>query len=258
MKNSFIGIDSGSTMCKSVLFLGNSVIDKSIIKTGWNPKKSALYSVETLLKRNGLKQEDVTVSATGYGRETIDVAKCTFTEITCHALGGTFLNPNIQAIVDIGGQDSKIIKIENGKAVDFFMNDKCAAGTGRFLTMACNTLEIDIDDIDTIADIEHASSINSMCAVFAESEIIGLLAAQVKRSCIIAGVLKSIGTKMLQMLYKLKLSDNEPILLTGGLSRSKILVDIISNMSGYEVLTHDLSVFAGAIGACICADRQGM
>lgn len=256
MKKYCVGIDSGSTMCKSVLFDGAAMIDTLSVKTGWNPKLSAEESIGVMLKRNGLKAAEVCVSATGYGREAIDFADFMFTEITCHAYGGMLLQPGIQGVIDIGGQDSKVIQIQNGRVTNFMMNDKCAAGTGRFLSMACDTLGIPFDEIDRYADADGAVSITSMCTVFAESEIIGLLAMQKDRSMIMAGVLVSIAKKIQQQMSKLNLDSTLPVLMTGGLSASQTLRRIMAQTIGHDVITDQHALYAGAIGAYICAARK--
>ena len=256
MTKYFAGIDSGSTMCKAVLLDGKSIVDAESLKTGWNPKQSATESIELLLGRNGLYRNDVCVSATGYGREAVDFADYTFTEITCHAFGAMFLMPGVGGVIDIGGQDSKVIQIRDNNVVNFFMNDKCAAGTGRFLSMACETLGVCLDGIDEFADPDEAVPVNSMCTVFAESEIIGLLAMQKDRSKIMTGVLHSIAQKIRQMTSKIDFIKDTPLLMTGGLSRSKVLLQIISRTIGIDVVTHDYALFAGAVGACICAENR--
>ena len=256
MTKYFIGIDSGSTMCKAVLSDGRNIVDVGNVKTGWNPRLSAAESLDFLLERSRLRRDEVCISATGYGREAVDFADYTFTEITCHAFGAMFLMPGIGGVIDIGGQDSKVIQIRNNRVVNFFMNDKCAAGTGRFLSMACETLGIRLNDVDEFADPNEAIPVNSMCTVFAESEIIGLLAMQKDRSRIMTGVLRSIAQKILQMTGKMDFTDDMPLLMTGGLSQSKALVRIISQATGLDVAAHAYALFAGAIGACICAEKK--
>lgn len=252
-KTFILGLDSGSTMCKSVLFDGEKIMDTHIVKTGWNPKLSATESMELLLDKNDIPRDDVYISATGYGRDAIDFAHHVFTEITCHAYGAMSLAPATQGVIDIGGQDSKVIHIHNKKVINFLMNDKCAAGTGRFLSMACDTLEIPLEKIDEFAHPGEAIPITSMCTVFAESEIIGLLAMQAERSQIMAGVLQSIAQKIKQMVGKFDFDDDTPLLMTGGLSRSQALIKSISRATRLHVITHQDAIFAGAIGACICA-----
>jgi len=253
MKKYFLGIDSGSTLCKAVVMNTEGILDTYAVKTGWNPYVSARESLEVLKKRNGLSDDEVCIATTGYGREAIDFADYTVTEITCHAYGGVYLMPGIQGIIDIGGQDSKVIQIKNGRPINFLMNDKCAAGTGRFLKMACDTLEIPLESIDEFTHPQEAVSINSMCKVFAESEIIGLLAMQKDRSQIMAGVLQSIARKIQQQAGKIDFIKDKPILMTGGLSRSQKLIETIADFIGFEVKTCPQALFAGAIGACIHA-----
>lgn len=258
----YIGIDSGSTMCKAVLFdcENSAIVDLHIAKTGWNPKLSGMECLEILLGRNGLSRSCICVCATGYGREAIDFADHTFTEITCHGFGAMHLLPGSGGVIDIGGQDSKVIQIRDNRVVDFLMNDKCAAGTGRFLSMACDTLGVSLEDIDSFAHSSEAIIINSMCTVFAESEIIGSLAMQKDRAKIMTGVLQSIANKISQMSAKFDFDRNKPLLMTGGLSRSKVLLGIISDAVGLPVETHERAAFAGAIGASICGmnkDGQG-
>ncbi|MEL1135573.1 acyl-CoA dehydratase activase [Desulfitobacterium sp. THU1] len=256
MRKIFVGIDSGSTMCKSVVMEEERIIDTLAVKTGWNPRASAEESLGILRERNGLDGQELVIAATGYGREAIEFADYTFTEITCHAYGGMYLMPGIQGIIDIGGQDSKVIQIQNGKPINFLMNDKCAAGTGRFLKMACDNLEIPLANIDEFTDSQEAVSINSMCTVFAESEIIGLLAMQKDRAQIMAGVLQSIARKIQQQAGKIDFTTDQPLLMTGGLSKSALLIDTIAQAIGYEVKSCAEAVYAGAIGACICAANK--
>lgn len=250
---SIIGIDSGSTMCKAVLFQDNKVVEARISKTGWDPKLSAQEHSDKLLELGKLSPSEVIFSTTGYGREAIDFAEHIFTEITCHAFGGMHLAPQIQGIVDIGGQDSKVIKIRDGKIIDFLMNDKCAAGTGRFLSMACDTMGIELSSIDDFVTLDEFIPINSMCTVFAESEIIGLLSMQKERSQILAGVLHSIAQRVGQMINRMGFDPKLPLLMTGGLSRSRALLEAIAQSTALQVITHEQAPFAGAIGACICA-----
>ena len=264
MMKYYIGLDSGSTMCKVVLLDDEKIVDCHSVKTGWNPKHTAEDVLETLLKRNELNRDDVCIASTGYGREAIDCAHHSFTEITCHAYGGMLLAPDIQGVIDIGGQDSKVIQIQDGKVANFLMNDKCAAGTGRFLSMACDTLEIALDEIDQFADISNIIPINSMCAVFAESEIIGLKSMQKDRSHIMSGVLESIAQRIQQMTVKLdfdwtpdpRTAMCKPLLMTGGLSKSSVLMKMLSKAIGMDVISHDLAPYAGAIGACVCALKK--
>ncbi|MCL2619334.1 MAG: acyl-CoA dehydratase activase [Defluviitaleaceae bacterium] len=252
-----VGIDSGSTMCKAVLFKNGYIEKLHIEKTGWNPMISAQSALDALFATNELRREDVRVVATGYGRDAITFADKTYTEITCHALGAEFLIPNIGGVIDIGGQDSKVIRLESGKPADFLMNDKCAAGTGRFLTMACDVLGIKLDEVDNFAHPTEASHVTSICTVFAETEIISSLAAQIDRGKILAGVLQSIAQRVHQMTAKIGFDGTKSLLMTGGLARSNMLVTAIAKTTGFDVKTDPNAQFAGAIGACIKEIKNG-
>jgi predicted CoA-substrate-specific enzyme activase len=251
-----VGIDSGSTICKAVLFDGADILYAQAINTGWNPESSGSKALETLLAANGLIRDSVCVSVTGYGREALAFADHSLTEISSHGLGGAYLVPEAGAVIDIGGQDSKVIRIEDGRVTDFIMNDKCAAGTGRFLNMACETLGTQVDAVDAFVDSSEPIAINSMCTVFAESEIIGLLAMQKDRRRIMAGVLQSIALKVQQLATKLDLAAGRPLLLAGGLSGIVALRDSISKTLGLELVGHRYALYAGAVGACIDAIRR--
>lgn len=171
-----IGIDSGSVATKGVLFNGEKIVNKIVIPTGWSPKNASLEVYEKLT--NDIDKDKIKkVVGTGYGRVSMDFVDKKVTEITCHAKGIHFLNNNIRTILDIGGQDSKVINLDNdGNVSNFIMNDKCAAGTGRFLQVTSNLLGSDVESIDKLAKDAIPQDISSMCTVFAESEIISLLA----------------------------------------------------------------------------------
>ena len=154
-------------------------------------------------------------------------------------------------IIDVGGQDTKIITLKDGKVDDFIMNDKCSAGTGKFLEIMCNRLGLTIDELFTFADKGNVLKISSMCTVFAESEIIGLMGDGNKREDIAAGVVESVAIKVKQLATRHGLSDN--IILTGGLSINPIFVRILQEHLGQYVKAHEKGRYAGAIGAAVIA-----
>ena len=183
-----LGIDSGSTTTKGVLFDGEKIVRTAMLPTSANPKDSIHRLYQTLYT----EEVGYTVS-TGYGRALLDQADKQITEITCHARGAAFLNPTIRAVVDIGGQDCKAVLLDNGlNVVDFIMNDKCAAGTGRFIEVMMRILEEDIKTIDTFVEGHQPINITSMCTVFAESEIVSLLAKGADKGDIALGIINSI------------------------------------------------------------------
>ena len=170
------GIDIGSMSTKAVLFNGQRLF-KTIAPTGWSPRQAAHQVYGRLLDQSGYTEEQIDcLVATGYGRVSIDFADRVVTEITCHARGAAYLSPRTDLVIDIGGQDSKVIRINGqGQVLDFTMNDKCAAGTGRFLQVIANALEIDVNDLAALSAEQTPITLNSMCTVFAESEVIRLL-----------------------------------------------------------------------------------
>ena len=245
MERYTLGIDSGSTTTKGVLFDGNEIVETLIIKTAAKPKES-IYKVFNKLYSDKVKY----VVTTGYGRKLLKEANKQVTEITCHARGAAFLNPNIRAVIDIGGQDSKAILLDKSlNVVDFLMNDKCAAGTGRFIDVMMRILEEDINNIDEFVINKTPVNISSMCTVFAESEIISLLANDVDRGDIALGVVHSISKRTANFANRLNLEGD--IFFSGGLANSKIFKDTIESYLNKNVYTHKLSQFVGAIGAAV-------
>lgn len=250
MKNYTLGIDSGSTTTKGVLFDGKEIVKTLIIRTAAKPRES-IYKVF-----NELYSEDVKyVVTTGYGRNLLKEADKQVTEITCHARGAVFLNPNVRAIIDIGGQDSKAISLDKSlNVIDFLMNDKCAAGTGRFIDVMMRILEEDINNIDEFVNGKSPVTISSMCTVFAESEIISLLANDVDRGDIALGVVHSISKRTSNFAQRLNLEGD--IFFSGGVAKSDVFKNTLAKYLNKNVYTHELSQFAGAIGAAIIGYRK--
>ena len=250
MKKYTLGIDSGSTTAKGVLFDGEKIVKTMIVKTSAKPKES-IYKVY-----NELYFEDVKYTiSTGYGRNLLSEADKTVTEITCHAQGAVFLNPSIRGVIDIGGQDSKAILLDNSlNVVDFLMNDKCAAGTGRFIEVMMRILEEDMTNIDEFVKNRNPVSISSMCTVFAESEIISLLAKDVHRGDIALGIIHSICKRTANFAQKLNLQGD--IFFSGGLASSEIFRITLEGYLNRKILANELSQYAGAIGAATIGYRK--
>lgn len=246
-----IGIDSGSTATKGILYNGD-IVDKILIPTGWSPRQACEDIKNSFFEKHNLKREDVYIITTGYGRVSVDFADKSLTEITCHGKGAYYLHPDTRTILDIGGQDSKVIKIDDsGNIVDFIMNDKCAAGTGRFLQVMINLLGADLEDIDTLTENVEPAKINSMCTVFAESEVISMLASGTPKESVAAGILHTIASKIVTLSSRV--SPQPDIMFTGGLAQSKKLAEIISEKMNKKIVTHPLSQYNGAIGAATIA-----
>ncbi len=245
-----VGLDIGSVGAKGVLFDG-AVVDSLIIPTGWSPKEAGESLLRQLLERNGLGRGELSaLVTTGYGRKAVTGADRQVTEITCHGKGAHFLAPSARTVLDIGGQDSKAILLDrDGSVEDFSMNDKCAAGTGRFLQMMSQALEYDLSDFGQVSPQGEVQAISSMCAVFAETEVVAHLARGVDRDSLVRGLLKSIASRSAAMLQRLGI--REPVFFSGGVSRSPSLVAFLEQALGCSVLVSAQSQLAGALGAAL-------
>ena len=240
-----LGIDCGSTTTKGALFDGETVVKTILLPTAARPRErmgqiyDAMYSPEVEY-----------VVTTGYGRELLPQAHKRVTEITCHAKGAAYLCPGIAGVVDIGGQDSKAILLDrDGNVADFVMNDKCAAGTGRFVEMMGRILDCPLDEIDAFTKDAKPADITSMCTVFAESEIISLLAQGRARGDIALGVIRSICQRT--ALFAQKLRPEGDLFFSGGLARFEVFRKTLESYIDWPVHTHPRSQMAGAIGAAI-------
>lgn len=241
-----IGIDSGSTTTKGILYNGD-IIKKVILKTSVKPRETILAAYKELSE--GLNSNPYIV-ITGYGRELADFADKKVTEITCHGKGAKYLSDNVRTVIDIGGQDSKAISLDrDGNIKEFLMNDKCAAGTGRFLELMLNTLGVQIGQIDCLVKGVKPYPISSMCTVFAESEVISLIAKEIPVEEILSGILSSIAKRTATFVSKLKIEDE--VFFTGGLSSSIEFKKRLEEFLDVNIKTSPLSQYAGAIGASV-------
>ncbi|NLK53192.1 MAG: 2-hydroxyglutaryl-CoA dehydratase [Syntrophomonadaceae bacterium] len=211
-----VGIDVGSISTK-VVVLANDKMSYLIRPTGWSPREVGKESYYEILEREGYTPDQVGyIVGTGYGRISLPFVNKVVTEITCHGRGASFLLPQAHLVIDIGGQDSKVIKIDQkGKVQNFIMNDKCAAGTGRFLQVMAATLGLDVSELGELGRDEEQNPvvINSMCTVFAESEVIGLLAQGVDKASTIAALHRSIARRIAAMVNRIGV--NGPVCFRG-------------------------------------------
>jgi (R)-2-hydroxyacyl-CoA dehydratese activating ATPase len=246
-----IGIDVGSVAAKAVVFDGKNIIAKEIMPTGWSPKESGIALFDKLIDIAKINKSNIgTIIGTGYGRISLPFIDRKVTEITCHGKGAYYLDYNIRTVIDIGGQDSKVIKLdEEGNIKDFLMNDKCAAGTGRFLQVMAHALEIDVSQLSDTARGAEPQNINSMCTVFAESEVISLMASGASKESIAAGLLQSVCKKTYSLASKVGIEDK--VFFSGGVSKSDLLREYLSEKLGVEIISSELSQFLGAIGAAV-------
>jgi predicted CoA-substrate-specific enzyme activase len=246
----FAGVDIGSTMTKVVL-LGNEEEFSWIGPTGPEHRKHAHRVMEEALERAGIAFTDVTyVVATGYGRINVPFADRQITEITCHARGLWSLMPSARTVVDIGGQDSKGIRVENGKVVDFVMNDKCAAGTGRFLEIIAEALGVPLEKLgETSLAADKPAVISNTCTVFAEQEVISQLAAGESVPNLVAGIHEAIATRIYALVSKLKI--RREVAVTGGGAKNIGLVKALEQKFGCPVLIPREPLITGALGAAL-------
>jgi predicted CoA-substrate-specific enzyme activase len=252
----YAGIDIGSNTAKAALIKDNQLLGTHVISTGYNPLKAGIKVFKEVLEKKKIFKADVTaIVSTGYGRASIDFADKTMTEIICHGTGAHFMNPEVRGVIDIGGQDSKAILLDkNGNIENFAMNDKCAAGTGRFLEVMAHALEVNLDQLGDFANkADNPSKISSICTVFAESEVISMIAAQHKRENIIAGIHESAAARIAILAAKVKIK--EPVIMTGGVAKNKAMIAALKKRLGCEITAGELSQENGAIGAAVLASR---
>ena len=252
----FVGIDVGSTVTKSVIMLGDKLASIVIRRTGAEHRRLTNRVMEDSLVKAGIDLDQIDcIIATGYGRINVPFADDQKTEITCHAKGVNWLFPSAQTIIDIGGQDSKGIKVLNGKVLNFVMNDKCAAGTGRFLEVVAETLGIQMDDLGPLSlQSKNAEQISNTCALFADEELASLLAKGSKKQDIIAGIHQGVAARICAMTNKLKIKQD--IVVTGGGAKNIGLVKSIGKHLDLNVFTPPEPLITGAIGAALLAREQ--
>ena len=246
----YIGIDIGSTATKVSVFNEGKLMNNYNLRTGWSSLEVSNEVLEKL-KEEGIEEDDMKVVATGYGRISVPYADKQITEITCHGKGVDYLLDDDTTIIDIGGQDTKIITLKNGRVMDFTMNDKCAAGTGKFMELMSNTLGVSIDEMCNMALTGEDISISSMCTVFAESEVISLIGSGKDRNSISRGIVNSITGRVSSMLFKHGVGDN--VYLTGGLCEVEDFKSLLSRRIEKDIKTDSLARYAGSIGAAILA-----
>jgi len=246
----FAGVDIGSTMTK-VVIVGDGKETSIIGPTGPEHRKLANRVMEEALQLAGIAFSDVTfVVATGYGRINVPFADRQITEITCHAKGLSHLLPSARTVVDIGGQDSKGIRIENGKVIDFVMNDKCAAGTGRFLEIIADALGVALNKMGELSlTAEKPAVIGNMCTVFAEQEVISQLAGGESVPNLVAGIHQAIAARIFGLVSKLKIKPD--VAITGGGAKNIGLVKALEAKFGCSVLVPREPLLTGALGAAL-------
>lgn len=250
----FVGIDSGSHATKLVCIdKDKKIVGRYLAPTGTSVKES-VQGVLGFLADGGIARENIArLVATGYGRNNVEGADEIVTEITCHAAGAYHLLGRSGTIIDIGGQDSKAIKMdETGRVVQFAMNDKCAAGTGRFLEVMADKLRLSLDEFAKMAKkSEEAVPVSSMCSVFAESEVISLIAGGKSREEIAKGIHQSIAERTASLARRI--NGKPPYYMAGGVSKNECLVGELERCLGSKIDVVEEPQFTGALGAALIA-----
>jgi predicted CoA-substrate-specific enzyme activase len=253
------GIDIGSITAKAAVMRDGNLLGTKVISTGYNAEKAGRKVLDELLAQIGMPASAVErIVSTGYGRNSVDFADRVLTEIVCHGAGVRFLNPRIRLVIDVGGQDSKAIALDpEGRVEDFAMNDKCAAGTGRFLANAAEVMGLSLDQVGPLSlEGKHPVKITTVCTVFVESDILSYLAQGKKPPDILSGVHLAIARRTVSLARRVPI---EPaITLTGGVARNVGMVHALEEILATKLQVSPDAHFTGAIGAALFAlDKMG-
>jgi predicted CoA-substrate-specific enzyme activase len=246
-----VGIDSGSATTKAVLVDNGQIVAGVVLPTAFDFLSAAENVYNKVLVDAEVDKKDVSgVYATGYGRNSIKFANKAVSEITAHTMGVHHLYPEVNGVIDIGGQDSKVISVSNGKVTDFLMNDKCAAGTGKFLEYTARALEVPIDEFGPLAlTSKTPAGITSMCTVFAESEAISLRARGFKKEDIAAGLIESVARRVAVMVRQVGLKQN--VAFVGGVAKNTGIKVALEKELNISLFVPPDPQVTGALGAAL-------
>jgi predicted CoA-substrate-specific enzyme activase len=250
----FAGIDIGSTMTKVVLMDKSDNLLSSIKgPTGPEHRQLANEVMRQALEQASLQIDDISyIVATGYGRLNVPFADRQITELSCHAQGVSSLFPNVRTAIDIGGQDAKCMKIDNGRLINFVMNDKCAAGTGRFLEVTATALGIKLEDMGDISlKATKKIQISSLCTIFAQQEVVALISRGEKLENILAGLHDALASRIAALARRLGIEPD--LVLTGGVAKNTGMVRAMKESLGCEIFIPVEPLLTGALGAAILA-----
>ncbi len=254
-----IGLDIGSTTTKGVVINAEGAIIASHIRpTGASVANAMREVMNVLQKSTGISLQDVPLISTGYGRALAKIAARTVTEITCHSIGVHHINPSIKLLIDIGGQDSKVIRSgENGRPVDFELNDKCSAGTGRFLEVMAGVLEVPIEDLGPLAlRSSDPCPISSTCTVFAESEVIGKIGSGENPEDIAAGIHRAMAAKITALARRVGIV--EPVAITGGVAKNRAFRYHLAQQLEVDLWVPKIPQLTGALGAALLSLQESV
>lgn len=245
-----VGIDIGSSAAKVAVMEDGKVVKTLLLNTGFSSRQTA-DDIYKMLEETGINKENAKYVATGYGRISVPYADDVVTEITCHGKGAYYLFGEDGTVIDIGGQDTKGISLKKGRVMKFLMNDKCSAGTGKFIEVMTNRLGLTQNELSELAKNGNPITISSMCTVFAESEVISLIGKGTPREDIAYGVIESVVMKVVQLIAQVP---SDKYFLTGGLCEDPYVISRLENALKAPVTSDPLARYAGAIGAALMAE----
>ncbi len=254
----FAGIDVGSTTSKCVLVQDGEMIGSALVDMGIGTAGPERAYSEALAAAGAVPEDVACCVATGYGRSSWKGANQTISELTAHGLGNRFLFPDARTVIDIGGQDAKVIELDaNGRMANFVMNDKCAAGTGRFLEVMANVLRIPIGELEVMAaQSEQAAPISSTCTVFAESEVISHLAAGTPAPDVVAGICASVASRVAALAKRVGIK--EQVCMSGGVAQNGGVRRALEQTLGVPIVWSPQAQLAGALGAALHACHKSL
>lgn len=259
----FLGLDIGSLSCDAVLINDSEeIVAWSVVPTGAKNLLAIERARNEVCEKTGIDVSRLAATvATGYGRNRVEQRLAAVTEITCHARGARSLFPKVDILIDIGGQDSKVIRLgPNGRVVNFSMNDKCAAGTGRFLEAMARALEVDVDQLATMDEgATNNVSLSSMCTVFAESEVVSLIADGEDIHEIVRGLNNAIAARNRSLVKRVTTSlSGLNVAMSGGVARNTGVVRALSAAIGADIIVLPEPDIVGALGAALIAREKWM
>lgn len=252
------GCDIGSTTGKVVIMDDDTILSSAVVRSTMNPEKTGLLALKAAMEKAGLSsQADLQyILGTGYGRRGASFINENMSEITCHARAAHWLHPKTRTVVDGGGQDCKVISLdENGKVLDFAMNDKCAAGTGKFFEVMSRTFDCSLDEFAELSlQSDNPANITKQCSVFAESEVVTLINSGVDQADIAAGLVDSIVRRLIAMIYRIGLAPD--LVFTGGCAKNEALIRGMEKAAGENVVRLPSPQTVGALGAALFAQEK--
>ncbi len=252
----FAGIDVGSQSTACVIWDGEKILGFSVLPSGVNPRKRAQEALTQALERAGKEGTQCFIAVTGYGRYQVEGAGLVVSEITCQAQGVVYFFPKARTVIDIGGQDSKVIRLgEGGRVLDFVMNDKCAAGTGRFLELMAHVLEIPLEGYGTLfAQAKERITLSHTCAVFAESELVGYIAQGKRKEDLVRAVAEAVVERVVALGERIGIVP--PLVVTGGVAKNKAILTLLEERLKCSVFVPQEPLITAALGACLLAEKR--